>query len=94
MRGKLWLLPAVVVGLAILGCPSDDDVKKVDAKIMATRDSLKIWADSMTLYVGSLHDAVCKLGNKTGTTFVDQDRTKCVPGGGGEGTPPPKYPPK
>jgi hypothetical protein len=94
MRGKLWLLPAVLVGLAVLGCPTDDDVKKVDDKIMATRDSLKIWADSVTLYLGATHNAICELAKKTSTPLPDPTRYKCPPPGPGEGTPPPKYPPQ
>ena len=92
MRRKLLLVPAVLLSVAVVGCASKEDVKRVDDKVTDMNAKLKVYVDSMRLYADALHDAVCKLGMKTNTTFLDQQRTKC-PTGGGEGTPPPKYPP-
>ena len=94
MRGKLWLFPVVLAGVGILGCATKTEVKIVDDRLTKVNADVKVWADSVVLYLDALHGAVCKLANKTNTILPDQQRTACAPGGGGDVIPPPKYPPR
>jgi len=93
MTRRLLLVPAFLLSVAVLGCPTADDVKKVQANVDKLNADVTIWADSMRAYTRGLHSAVCGLALKTTTALPTEYGAKCV-GGGPETVPPPKYPPK
>ena len=87
MKRTLWLLPAVFLSVAIVGCATKADVNKL-------KNDVRVWADSVRMYLDATHNAVCTLATTPPVAVLpDQQRYKCI-GGGTEGTPPPKYPPQ
>ena len=93
MTRRLLLVPALLLSAALLGCPTGDDVKKVQANVDKVNADVTVWADSMRRYAQGLHNAVCALATKTNTALPNVYGSTCVLGGP-ETVPPPKYPPK
>ena len=93
MRRRLLLLPAVLLSAAVLACPTDNDLKKIEADMKQHSMADSIWADSVRKYVLHLHNAICQLEKKAGPVGLVDSARECKQGGGEEAAPP-KYPPR